>query len=131
MSDAPFKLAGALTLRGLTTRAYRVPMNFALGTSAAMVRSAPLLLLDALMEEGVVGRSYVFCYATSGAKAIAAHIAEAGELIRGRPCHPQSVAMTLSRRFALLGVTGPVRMALSALDMALWEAAAIAAGKPL
>ena len=37
----------------------------------------------------------------------------------------------LSRRFALLGVTGPVRMALSALDMALWDAAAIAVGKPL
>jgi len=37
----------------------------------------------------------------------------------------------LSRRFALLGVTGPVRMALSALDVALWDAAACAAGLPL
>jgi mandelate racemase len=106
-------------------------MKFALGTSAAMITSAPLLLVDAQMEEGVVGRSYVFCYATSGAKAIAAHIAEAGELILGQPCNPRSVAMMLSRRFALLGVAGPVRIALSALDMALWDAAAIAVGRPL
>src|SRR4051812_31070662 len=131
MSDATLKIPVPLRLRGLTVRAYRVPMNFALGTSAAMIKSAPLLLVDAQMEEGVVGRSYVFCYATSGAKAIAAHIAEAGELIRGHPCNPRSVAMMLSRRFALLGVTGPVRIALSALDMALWDAAAIAVGRPL
>ncbi|HLQ92610.1 MAG TPA: enolase C-terminal domain-like protein [Xanthobacteraceae bacterium] len=131
MSDAIPTLASGLTLRALTTRAYRVPMNFALGTSATMITSAPLLLVDAQMEEGVVGHAYVFCFATSGAKAIAAHIAEAGELIRGRSCNPQSVATMLSRRFALLGVTGPVRMALSALDMALWDAAAIAVGRPL
>jgi len=131
MSDATLKIPVPLRLRGLTVRAYRVPMNFALGTSAAMITSAPLLLVDAQMEEGVVGHAYVFCYATSGAKAIAAHIAEAGELIRGRPCNPQTVATMLSRRFALLGVTGPVRMALPALDMALWDAAAIAVGRPL
>jgi mandelate racemase len=106
-------------------------MNFSLGTSAAIIKAAPLLLVDAVMEEGVVGRSYVFCFAMSGAKAIAAHLAEADELIRGRPCNPRSIAMFLSRRFALLGVAGPVRMALSALDMALWDAAAIAVGKPL
>jgi mandelate racemase len=131
MTGTQARLPGELTLRGLTIRAFRVPMNFALGTSAAMIKSAPLLLLDAMMEEGVIGRAYVFCFATSGAKAIAAHLAEAGELMRGQPCNPRSVAAMLSRRFALLGVTGPVRMALSTLDMALWDAAAIAAGLPL
>src|SRR5262245_20619834 len=131
MSDAKPKLATGLTLRSLTTRTFYVPMNFALGTSAAMIKSAPILLLDALMEEGVVGRSYVFCYTSSGAMAIAAHIAQADEFIKGHPCNPQSIALKLSRRFALLGVTGTVRMALSALDMALWDAVAIALGKPL
>ena len=41
------------------------------------------------------------------------------------------MAATLQRRFALIGVTGVVRMALSALDMALWDALAVAAGLPL
>ena len=97
MSDATSKLASPLTLHSVTTRAFRVPMKFALGTSVAVITFAPFVLVDAQTEEGVVGRSYVFCYATSAAKAIAAHIAEAGELIRGQPCLPQSVAMMLSR----------------------------------
>jgi mandelate racemase len=84
-----------------------------------------------LTEEGIVGRSYVFCYTASGAQAIVAHIVDAMELLRGQPCKPQAIFNMLSRRFALIGVTGPVRMALSALDVALWDAAAIALGKPL
>ncbi|HEY7296320.1 MAG TPA: enolase C-terminal domain-like protein [Xanthobacteraceae bacterium] len=106
-------------------------MKFALGTSAASVKAAPLLLVDVLTNEGVVGHSYLFCYTASGAKAVAAHIAEAAELARGQPCRPQIIFQNLSRRFALLGVTGPVRMALSALDVGLWDASAVAVGKPL
>lgn len=124
-------LQPALTLRGVTTRGVWAPMKFALGTSAASVKAAPLLLVDVLTNEGVVGHSYLFCYTASGAKAVAAHIAEAAELARGQPCRPQIIFQNLSRRFALLGVTGPVRMALSALDVGLWDASAVAVGKPL
>src|SRR5215831_6340579 len=128
-SAAP--LIPSLTLRAVTTRAVRVPLTFALGTSAAVVTAAPLLLVDVLMEEGIIGHSYAFCYTTSGAKAVAAHLAEAVQLSKGNPARPQSIFKMLSRRFTLLGVTGPVRMALSALDIALWDAAACAAGLPL
>jgi mandelate racemase len=44
---------------------------------------------------------------------------------------PVHNAAKLERRFALIGVTGVVRMALSALDMALWDALAMASGVPL
>jgi mandelate racemase len=121
----------SLTLRAVTTRAVRVPLTFALGTSAAVVTAAPLLLVDVLMEEGIIGRSYVFCYTASGAKAVAAHIAEAVQLSKGHRARPQSIFKLLSRRFTLLGVVGPVRMALSALDIAVWDAAAVAAARPL
>lgn len=121
----------SLTLRAVTTRAVRVPLKFALGTSAAVVTAAPLLLVDVLMEEGIIGRSYVFCYTASGAKAVAAHIAEAVQLCKGFRARPQSIFKMLSRRFTLLGVVGPVRMALSALDVAVWDAAAVAAARPL
>lgn len=120
-----------LTIRCVETRGVRVPLTFALCTSAATVSAVPLLLVDAVMEEGIVGRSYVFCYSTSGAKAVAAHLAEAVELVQGRTARPQTLFKVLIRRFALLGVTGPVRMALSALDLALWDAAAHAANLPL
>jgi mandelate racemase len=124
-------LASGLTLRSLACIPVEVPLRYVLGTSAATVRAAPLLLVELQTEEGVVGRSYVFGYRRSGAKAIATVLDEAFGLVRGEAVAPLAIGAKLQRRFALLGVTGVVRMALSALDMALWDALAVAAGKPL
>jgi mandelate racemase len=120
-----------LTIRSITTRALRVPLKFTLGTSAASVTAAPLLLIDVLTELGVTGRSYLFCYTTSGARAIAEHIVEASALIEGKAATPLNLAQLLSRRFTLLGVSGPLRMALSAIDIAIWDALAVSLGQPL
>jgi len=121
----------ALTLREVRVTAVEVPLRYVLGTSAAALRHAPLLLVDVQTEEGIAGCSYVFCYRRSGARAIAAVLPEAFELVVGQPVAPLDIAALFDRRFALIGVTGVVRMALSALDMALWDALAIAAGVPL
>jgi mandelate racemase len=121
----------ALTLRGVRTVAVEVPLRYVLGTSAATVRAAPLLLVDVETEQGIVGRTYVFCYRRSGARSIAGVLQEAAGLIVGEAVAPAALAATLQRRYALIGVTGIVRMALSALDAALWDAVAVAAGVPL
>jgi mandelate racemase len=123
--------APRLTVRAVETVAVTVPMRFALGTSAATVREAPLLLVDLATHEGITGRSYLFCYRPSGSIAIAAVLREAVALIAGEAVAPVTIAATLERRYALIGVTGVVRMALSALDMALWDALSVAAGLPL
>jgi len=120
-----------LTLRGVRTVAVEVPLRYVLGTSAAAVRAAPLLLVDVETEQGVVGRTYIFCYRRSGARSIAQVLEEAAELVRGETIAPLAMAAMLQRRYALLGVTGIARMALSALDAALWDAVAVAAGVPL
>ncbi|HSC65920.1 MAG TPA: enolase C-terminal domain-like protein, partial [Caldimonas sp.] len=120
-----------LTLRGVRTVAVEVPLRRVLGTSAAVVRAAPLLLVDVESEQGIVGRTYIFGYRRSGARSIAQVVEEAAELVRGEAIAPLALAATLQRRYALLGVTGIVRMALSALDAALWDAVAVAAGVPL
>jgi len=121
----------ALTLRGVRTVAVEVPLRYVLGTSAATVRAAPLLLVDVETEQGIVGRTYIFCYRRSGARSIGQVLEEAAGLVRGEAITPPAMAATLQRRYALLGVTGIVRMALSALDAALWDALAVAAGVPL
>jgi len=120
-----------LRLRGVTCTAVEVPLRYVLGTSAATVRAAPLLLVDVHTEEGVTGHAYVFCYRRSGARPIASLVEDAAELVRGERIAPVEVAAKLQRRFALIGVTGLARMALSVFDMALWDALAIAAGLPL
>jgi len=121
----------ALTLRGVRTVAVEVPLRYVLGTSAATVRAAPLLLVDVETEQGIVGRTYIFCYRRSAARSIAGVLQEAAGLVVGEAVAPAAIAATLARRYTLLGVTGIVRMALSALDAALWDALAIAAGVPL
>jgi mandelate racemase len=122
---------GPVKLRSLSSRGVLVPLNFTLGTSAAIVRTVPLLLVDLVTDDGVTGRAYAFCYRPSGTRAIAAHLAEAFDLLAGRTVTPYDAARSLSRQFALLGVTGTVRMALSLFDMAFWDALAQSRGVPL
>jgi mandelate racemase len=109
----------------------RVPLRFALGTSAAIVKAVPLLLVDLNTQQGIVGRCYLFCYTVSGARAIANHIADVEQLAAGQVAAPLAVSRMLSRRLDLLGVTGTVRMALSAVDIAIWDALAKSLGQPL
>src|SRR5579871_4692326 len=120
-----------LTLRAARATPVLVPMRFALGTSAARVTEAPLLLIDLETEEGITGRTYLFCYRPAGARAIALLLDDAVSLIRGEQLRPVQIARRLVRNFALIGVTGAVRMALAGLDAAMWDALAVAAGLPL
>ncbi len=130
-SRSPTIKPALLTIRSLTARAFLVPLKFALGTSAAEIRAVPLLLADVDTDEGVTGRAYTFCYTAAGARAIAELAAEAIGLVAGHAMSPQDMAKRLARRYALLGVAGPVRMALSLIDMAVWDALAKSAGLPL
>lgn len=120
-----------LTIRSVRTTPILVPMTFALGTSAARVTEAPLLLIDLETEEGVTGRTYLFCYRPAGARAISSLLDDAASLIKGEQIRPAEIAARLARSFTLIGVTGTARMALSGLDAALWDALAIAARLPL
>ena len=121
----------SLTIRAIRSVAVEVPMRFPLGTSAVTLRSAPLLLIDLETEQGVIGRAYLFCYVPAAAQAMAAILDEVARTVKGDPVAPLDLWEKLSRRFRLIGVQGIVRMAMSGLDVACWDALAMAAGTPL
>src|SRR5919204_251865 len=123
--------APALTVRSIRAVGVEVPMRLPLGTSAATIRAAPLLLIDVETEEGVTGQSYVFCYVRAAAPAIASLLAEVLRVVKGDRVAPVELWAKLARRFTLIGVQGVVRMAMSGFDVACWDALAVAAGKPL
>jgi mandelate racemase len=123
--------ATALTIRSIRAVGVEVPMNLPLGTSAATIRAAPLLLIDVETEQGVTGRSYLFCYVPAAAGAIAALLAEVLHVVKGDPLSPTQLWAKLARRFTLIGVQGIVRMAMAGFDVACWDALAVAAAKPL
>jgi mandelate racemase len=120
-----------LTVRALRATAVEVPMNHVLGTSAAAVVAAPLLLIDLETDEGVTGRSYLFCYLRGAAPAMVAMVAEVERMVKGERLPPRELWPRMAKRFTLIGVQGIVRMAMAGFDMAWWDAHARAAGKPL
>lgn len=120
-----------LTIRAIRVTPVEVPLNFVLGTSQGALRRVPLLLVDLDTEEGVVGRSYLFCYLQAAAAGIASFLGEIERLTQGEPLEPATLRERLYRRFTLIGVQGVVRMALAGFDIAVWDALARASGQPL
>ncbi|HEY4821045.1 MAG TPA: mandelate racemase, partial [Xanthobacteraceae bacterium] len=127
----PPESAPRLTVRSLRAVGVEVPMTYALGTSRATITRAPLLLIDLDTEEGVTGRAYLFCYLPAAAAAIARMLDEVLAATKGERVAPLDLWAMMSRRFALIGVQGIVRMAMAGFDVACWDALAIAAGLPL
>ncbi len=120
-----------LTVRAIRATPVEVPLNFMLGTSQGALREVPLLLVDVETEQGVTGRSWVFCYLRAAAPAIMSLLGEVERLTKGESVDPAALWVKLARRFTLIGVQGIVRMALAGFDAACWDAAAVAAGQPL
>jgi mandelate racemase len=92
---------------------------------------APFVLIELETEEGITGRSHAYCYIERAAPLLQETLAIAGDAILGDPVDPSAIQSTLDARFRLLGVHGIVAMSLSALDVACWDALAIAAEVPL
>jgi len=123
--------APPLTVRAIRAVAVEVPLRFVLGTSAAAVRAAPLLLVDVETEEGITGRTYLFCYVRAAAPAIVSLLSAVEAAVKGQRVVPAERWAQLAKQFRLIGVQGVVRMAMSAFDTACWDALAIAANVPL
>jgi len=121
----------SLTVQAIRATPVEVPPNFILGTSVGSIRQVPLLLVDVETDEGVTGRSYMFCHMRSVAMAVAALLGDVERVVKGDKAHPPALWAKLMRRFTLIGVQGVLRMAISSFDVAFWDAAAQAAKQPL
>ncbi|MXZ70019.1 MAG: mandelate racemase [Acidobacteria bacterium] len=131
MDTATATRESLLTIRGLTARAVAAPLARPLRTASGDVPVSPLVLIDVASEEGPVGRAYVFGYTTLSLRALQAFLEDLDEVVRGRPAAPAAVYDDLAARFRLMGRQGIVGMALSGLDMALWDLQGRAQERPV
>lgn len=108
----------------LQVRAVRVPMEQPHRTASGVISESPLVLIDVITEQGIVGHSMVFTYTVAAMKPTADLVKNLEPTIKGEPLAPTEIADKFAKRFRLLGLQGLVGMAVSAIDMALWDALA-------
>jgi mandelate racemase len=120
-----------LTLESVKVRAVSVPLRRPIVAKVGQFTHWPLVLIDLRTREGVVGRSYLEPYVQKSCAAIASVTQNIAELFKGKPLAPLDVYGDAMKTLHLNGREGITLIALSGLDMAIWDALARAAGLPL
>lgn len=118
-------------ITGITARAVNVPLEHPVKTSVGVVATAPLVLIDLSTSNGAVGRAYVFTYTPMALEATRQMVLSLGNAIQGQPLAPFDIDQLFSQRLCLLGRTGIALMACAGIDMAVWDALAVAQKRPL
>lgn len=120
-----------LTVREVVIRPVNAPIEPPLRNSLNTIPIAPLVTAEIQTEQGPRGTAYAFAYATQALGPLAALARTIGEGLRGKEVAPQALWDEWQNGFRLLGTEGLVQMAISVLDMALWDALAKAQNLPL
>lgn len=120
-----------LTLESVQIRPVSVPLRRPIVAKVGTFEKWPFILIDVRTKEGVVGRSYLEPYVAKSVKPIAAVIENIADEFRGKPIAPLDVYGGAMKTLHLNGRQGMTVIALSGLDMAIWDALAKAANLSL
>ena len=120
-----------LTIREIRARGLNLALNRPVETASGVMNTAPLVLIDLLTDEGIIGRSYLRCYTPLALQPLVQLVINLDDLLRGDAAVPITVERKLQRHFRLLGAQGLTGIAMAGIDMALWDARARACGVPL
>ncbi|MGI9480912.1 MAG: enolase C-terminal domain-like protein, partial [Hyphomicrobiales bacterium] len=120
-----------LTFAGLRCRILNVPLNRPIISRVGAFEKWAFICLDIETKGGITGRSYLAPYLIDYAPAIVHCIEMLAAPMRGQSIAPANFYDDAMKRISLIGKSGIALYALAALDMALWDAHAQAAGAPL
>ncbi len=120
-----------MKIRDIQVRAVVAPLEPPVRTASGHVTQAPMLLIDLATDSGVIGRSYLFGYYAFTLAPLRELVRALGEMIKGDEVTPVELDKKLRARMALFGTRGLQGLAVAGIDMAAWDALAVAAGVPL
>jgi mandelate racemase len=120
-----------LTLRSLTARPVVVKLKRPVIARIATITDWPLILIDLLTEEGIVGRSYLAPYLVKAMRYLVPALDDVGTILKGRQVAPIDLFDAVRKSLHFVGYEGMSMIVASGLDMAAWDALAKAAGVPL
>jgi mandelate racemase len=123
--------AAPLKIRSLRATPLNVPLARPHPTASGVVESAPLVLVDPETDQGLTGRSYVFCYTSIALKPIVELVEGLQPRIEGDAVAPLALARKLQGGFRLLGPQGFTGIAMAGIDMAAWDLLAKSVGLSL
>jgi mandelate racemase len=120
-----------LTLESVRIRAVSVPLKRPIVARVGEYRKWPFILIDVHTKEGIVGRSYLEPYIEKSCRYLSQTISDLADTLVGKPLAPLDAYRDGMRSLHLVGREGVTLIAISGLDMAIWDALAKAAGMPL
>ncbi len=120
-----------LTLRSIRARPVVLKLKRPIVARITTLPDWPLILIDLLTEEGVVGRSYLEPYTIKAMRYLIPALYDFGEMLKGRRVAPIELYELARKSLHVVGYQGLATIAVSGLDMAAWDALAKAAGVPL
>ncbi|MEO8630772.1 MAG: enolase C-terminal domain-like protein [Betaproteobacteria bacterium] len=120
-----------LTLKSVRARPVLVPLKRAVMSRVGLFTEWPLILIDVYTNEGVVGQSYLEPYLKQSMRYIIPAIEDLAAAAKDQPLAPFDSYRRGVGSLHLVGREGVSLIAVSGIDMAIWDALAKAADVPL
>jgi mandelate racemase len=118
-------------IKEVRVRVVLVPLRRPVIAAIGRFDEWPLVLVDVELTGGTVGHAYLAPYRAGAAPAIVAELRDLAGVISGQPAAPLDLFSAALRSLNAVGVTGVSVIAIAGLDMAIWDAIAKEAGRPL
>lgn len=120
------------TIRDVRLRRHRFPMAEPFRSASVVVEGVHMVIIEMVTKSGVIGLGSTFSFTAADAEMIHIALSVLAEAAKGQDVMATTALWTrLSQTLAFVGNGGPALAAMSALDIAAWDAKAKCLNLPM